>query len=60
MPDLISGMSIAGTSACSSISLRSTTVTRGVSKATFSPGCTCRFATIPDNGAVATESLSAF
>ncbi len=35
-------------------------MTSGVSNATFSPGCTWRLATMPDSGAVATASLSAF
>ncbi len=42
----------AGTTACSSMSLRSTTVTSGESKATFSPGWTWRLATMPASGEV--------
>ena len=57
MPGFSSGMSTAGTMACNSISLKSTTVTSGVSNATFSPGCTCRFATMPDSGAIADRIL---
>ena len=34
-------------------------VTSGASKATFSPGCTCRLATTPESGATAPASLSA-
>ena len=42
MPMASSGTSTAGTSACSSSAERSTTVTSGASKPTFSPGWTCR------------------
>ena len=35
-------------------------VTSGDSTATFSPGCTWRLATMPDSGAVAMASFSAF
>ena len=52
MPTLSSGVSLAGTIAWSSISVRSTMVTSGASKGTFSPGWTCRLATMPDSGAV--------
>ena len=45
LPIASSGTSDAGTAACSSISVRSTTVTSGESNATFSPGWTCRLAT---------------
>ena len=50
MPIRSSGTSTAGTSACSSSRVRSTTVTSGASNATFSPGCTCRLATMPASG----------
>ena len=50
LPIASSGMSTAGTSACSSMSVRSTTVTSGESNATFSPGCTWRLATMPASG----------
>ena len=60
MPGASSGTSLAGTSAASSMSPRSTIVTSGDSTATFSPGWTWRFATVPASGAATVASLSAF
>ena len=48
----------AGTCTWTSSSLRSTMAISGASNASFSPGCTCRFATIPEIGARTIESLS--
>ena len=59
MPTLSSGVSLAGTIAWSSISVKSTMVTSGASKGTFSPGWTCRLATTPDRGAVTEASRNA-
>ena len=56
MPCVSSGTSIAGTSACTSRSPRSTIVTIGASIATFSPVCTWRLATMPVSGATTSAS----
>ncbi len=60
IPMTISGISLAGTIACSSIRPRSTTVKSGESKLTFSPGCTLRLATVPSRVVITTASRKAF